>query len=218
MVNRSNIDIYKKIYSNIKTDENVKIEKKSSTPNETEEYKNIEENKIQEEIIIEKKSSNEDGEKMNKVIENKTSDLIKDTTVKNKDESNNKLEIILGMIVYNMALITSGYHTFKYYSFFEQKDLAFIALFITIAIEMSIFYFSYVYTKYKIPIVKFGLYLFSFYIQLINFFIMEKNFTESFIIFKTYDISFIIPFVASLFIPLISVFSSISVSKILNQK
>ena len=46
---------------------------------------------------------------------------------------------------------------------------------------------------------------------------MEKNFTEKIIVFQKYDISFIIPFIASFFLPFTSISLSISIIILINR-
>jgi hypothetical protein len=137
----------------------------------------------------------------------------------------NYLFLGLGLLLYIFAVLTSSWHIYHIYSLFENEFEKYVALFITIALEVSIIFITYVYywikNLYRFKNVSRFLYIviifLIIYLWFLNYIYMEKNFSESIIIFKTYDITFIIPLIASFFLPFCSISLSISIIILINR-
>jgi len=137
----------------------------------------------------------------------------------------NYIFLVLGLILYLFSVLTSSWHIFHVYQLFEKENEHFVALFITIALEISIIFITYVfyYTRnlYKFKVYNRILYaiiiILIIYLWFLNYIYMEKNWKETIIILKSYDISFIIPLIASFFLPFSSLSLSLSIIIILNR-
>jgi hypothetical protein len=137
----------------------------------------------------------------------------------------NYIFLICGFILYLFTILTSSFHVFNIYSFFENEKQKYVALFITIALEFSVLFISYVY-YYNKNITKFKnannilfviIIILLIYLWFLNYIAMEKNFKEKIIVLEKYDISFIIPLISSFFLPFSSISLSISIIILLNR-
>jgi hypothetical protein len=137
----------------------------------------------------------------------------------------NYIFLVLGLLLYIFAVLTSSWHIYHIYSLFENDFEKYVALFITIALEVSIIFITYVYywvkNLYRFKNISRFLYFviifLIIYLWFLNYIYMEKNFTEKIIVFQKYDISFIIPFIASFFLPFTSISLSISIIILINR-
>jgi len=128
----------------------------------------------------------------------------------------NKILLVIGLILYFFSVITSAFHIYEIYKMFETESSAFIAAFITISLELSILFISYVYytNRYLKIVSKYVKFIFIaiiiilIYIWLLNYIYMENNFHNRVVLFKSIDITPIFPLIASFFLP----FSAISLS------
>jgi len=137
----------------------------------------------------------------------------------------NYIFLICGFILYLFTILTSSFHVFNIYSLFESEEQKYVALFITIALEFSVLFISYVY-YYNKNITKFKtannvlfaiIIILLIYLWFLNYVAMEKNFSEEIVILGKYNISFIIPLIASFFLPFSSISLSISIIILLNR-
>jgi len=137
----------------------------------------------------------------------------------------NYIFLICGFILYLFTILTSSFHVFNIYSLFESEKQKYVALFITIALEFSVLFISYVY-YYNKNIAKFKtannilfaiIVILLIYLWFLNYIAMEKNFEEEIIILGKYNISFIIPLISSFFLPFSSISLSIAIIILLNR-
>lgn len=137
----------------------------------------------------------------------------------------NYVFLIAGLLLYTFIIITSGFHVYGIYEMFEKEESKIVALFVTIALEVSILFITYVFYSIR-NLIRFkkyyymlmvGTFLLLLFIWFLNYIYMEKNFNEQIILLKTYDISFLIPLIASFFIPFSSIFLSISIIIVIDK-
>lgn len=131
----------------------------------------------------------------------------------------NKILLFAGLILYFFSILTSAFHIYHVYSFFETEEYKFVALFITLSLEISILFISYVFytnrflkiAKNYILFLRISLFIILIYIWFLNYIYMEYNFTEKIILFNSIDISFIFPLIASFFLPFSALALSIAI-------